>query len=131
MGAVAKTVKPVYISKALVGCLEEYLGETQDAVNEAGEKAMKKLVKLTKTTAPKDSGFFASHISSEEKTTSLGDKVFTWGVKAPAHRVTHLIVHGHAKADGGRVPGNPFLENAMEAVLPEYERAVEEAVKND
>ena len=67
----AKTVKPVYISKALVGCLEEYRKETQDAVNEAGEKAMKKLVKLTKTTAPKDSGFFASHISSEEKTTSL------------------------------------------------------------
>lgn len=130
----AKTVKPVYISKALVGCLEEYLGETQDAVNEAGEKAMKKLVKITRETAPKEpksTGDFARHISSEEYTTVLGDKRFTWGVKAPEYRLTHLIVHGHAKADGGRVPGNPFLENAMEAVLPEYERAVEEAVKND
>ena len=131
MGAVAKTVKPVYISKALVGCLEEYLGETQDAVNEAGEKAMKKLVKLTKTTAPKDTGDFSKKITSITRTNAVGDKAHVWCVKPPEHRLTHLIVHGHAKADGGRVPGNPFLENAMEAVLPEYERAVEEAVKND
>ena len=131
MGGVAKTVKPIYISKALVGCLEEYRKETQDAVNAAGEKAMKELVKITRATAPKNSGFFASHIASEEKTTVLGDKVFTWGVKPHAHRVTHLIVHGHAKADGGRVPGNPFLEKALERVLPEYKKDVEEAVKND
>ena len=130
----AKTVKPVYISKVLAGCLEEYRKETQDAVNEAGEKAMKKLVKITRKTAPqapKSTGDFARHISSEENTTALGDKKFTWGVKAPEYRLTHLIVHGHAKADGGRVPGNPFLEKALETVLPEYEKAVEEAVKND
>ena len=48
----AKTVKPVYISKALVGFLEEYLGETQDAVNAAGDKAMTKLVIITSNTDP-------------------------------------------------------------------------------
>lgn len=127
----AKTVNPIYISKALVGCLEEYLGETQDAVNEAGEKAMKKLVKLTKVTAPKDTGDFSKKITSITRTNAVGDKAQVWCVKAPEHRLTHLIVHGHAKEDGGRVAGNPFLEKALETVIPEYEKAVEEAVKND
>lgn len=134
MGAVAKTVKPIYISKALVGCLEEYRKETQDAVNEAGEKAMKKLVKITRKTAPqapKSTGDFARKITSVTRTNAMGDQAHVWCVKAPEYRLTHLIVHGHAKADGGRVPGNPFLENALGTVLPEYERAVEEAVKND
>ena len=134
MGAVAKTVKPVYISKALVGCLEEYRKETQDAVNAAGEKAMKKLVKLTKATAPqapKSTGDFARKITSVTSANAVGDQSHMWCVKAPEYRLTHLIVHGHAKADGGRVPGNPFLEKALETVIPEYEKAVEEAVKND
>ena len=45
------------------------------------------------------------------------------------HRLTHLLVHGHATRNGGRTKANPFLKNALDAVLPEYERAVEEAVK--
>ena len=54
----------------------------------------------------------------------------TWYVKAPHYRLTHLLVHGHAKKDGGRVQGDPFLQNALDEVLPEYERAVEEGLKN-
>lgn len=130
----AKTVKPIYISKALVGCLEEYRKETQDAVNAAGEKAMKRLVKITRKTAPqapKSTGDFARKITSITRENAMGDQAHVWCVKAPEYRLTHLIVHGHAKEDGGRVPGNPFLENALETVLPEYEKEVKEAVKND
>ena len=54
----------------------------------------------------------------------------TWYVKAPDYRLTHLIVHGHATKDGGRTRGNPFLKNALDEVLPEYEREVEEVLKN-
>ena len=56
-------------------------------------------------------------------------KRYIWYVKAPDHRLTHLLVHGHATRNGGRTKANPFLKNALDDVLPEYERAVEEAVK--
>jgi hypothetical protein len=31
--------------------------------------------------------------------------------------------------NGGRVPGDPFLKNALDEVLPDYEKDVEEALK--
>jgi hypothetical protein len=40
-------------------------------------------------------------------------------------------VHGHATKNGGRTRADPFLHNALGHVLPEYERAIEEAVQND
>ena len=55
---------------------------------------------------------------------------YIWYVRAPAHRLTHLLVHGHATKDGGRTKGDPFLKNALDEVLPEYEQRVEEAIKN-
>ena len=36
---------------------------------------------------------------------------------------------GHATKDGKRTKANPFLKNAIDQVLPEYEAAVEEAIK--
>ena len=52
-------------------------------------------------------------------------------MKAPCHRLTHLLVHGHETRDGGRTRPDPFLKNALDRVLPEYERDVEEAIKGD
>ena len=127
----AKTVKPADLSKAIGQELTLYRRDVVDRVNLAGEKAVKALVKKTKATAPKKSGAFRKAITYQEtERTATGDKTFTWGVKAPFHRLTHLLVHGHAKVNGGRVPGDPFLENALAEVLPEYEREVEEALKN-
>jgi hypothetical protein len=56
-------------------------------------------------------------------------KLYTWGAKPPDHRLTHLLVKGHAAKDGGRVPGSPFLQNALDVVLPEYENAVKETLQ--
>lgn len=127
-----RSIKASDLGKAIAEQLALYSEEAVEEVNAAGERAIKKLVSLTKKTAPKrpKGGDFAKSITYTSKVNSAtGDKEFTWGAKAPKHRLTHLLVHGHAKPDGGRVPGDPFLENAMDKVLPEYEREVEEALK--
>lgn len=125
-----KTIRPADLGQAIEKELTTYHRSVLERVNAAGEEAVKALVKKTKRTAPKKSGAFRRAITSKTETRAeTGDKRFIWGAKAPQHRLTHLLVHGHAKKGGGRVKGDPFLENALNGVLPEYEKAVEEAAK--
>lgn len=126
----AKTIKATDLGAALEQELTTYHRDVLTRVNSASEDAVKALVKKTKATAPKQTGRFRRNIASK---TILGDQGnrYIWYVKAPDHRPTHLLVHGHAKKDGGRVQGDPFLKNALDEVLPEYESAVEEAINND
>lgn len=127
----AKIIKPADLGAAIKEELTLYHKDVIEKVNEAGENAAKALVKKTKATAPKRLGNFRKAITYKAETNSAtGDKTFIWGAKSPKHRLTHLLVHGHAKQNGGRVPGDPFLEKACDEVLPEYEREVEEALEN-
>ena len=125
----ANTIKLTDLGKAVEQELTIYHRDVLNRVNSASEDAVKALVKKTKATAPKRSGRFRRNIASK---TVLGDRGnrYIWYVKSPDHRLTHLLVHGHAKKDGGRVQGDPFLKNALDEVLPEYESAVEEAIIN-
>lgn len=126
------TIKPSDLGEAIAEQLELYHEDVVEAVNEAGKKAIKKLVKLTRKTAPKRTGAYAKSLTyTAKENPSTGDVEYTWGAKAPHHRLTHLLVKGHPDRKGDRVPGNPFLQNALDTVLPEYEKEVVEALKND
>ena len=121
-----KTIKPEMLGKAIAEELEIYHEDVIERVNAAGERAIKKLLKLTKASVPQKSGGLSKNLTTTEVTKAGGDKEFSWGAKAPKYRILHLVVHGHI---GNGHKGSPFLENAMEAVLPEYEKEVEEAIK--
>lgn len=125
----SKTIKPADLGKAISAELGLYHEEVVEKVNAAGASAIKELVKRTKAGAPVATGDFKKSIASKEIDAGHGMKNFVLFARAPFHRIFHLLVHGHAKQNGGRVPGNPFLEDACEQVLPEYEKNVEEALK--
>lgn len=125
----AKTIKPGDLGAALQRELSVYHQDVVEKLDTAGEAAVKKLVKLAKASAPIRSGSFKKNIASKLLEKHLNGCEYVWYVKAPDHRVTHLIVHGHATRTGGRTKSNPFLQNALDTVLPEYEKAIEEAVK--
>lgn len=127
----ANSIKPGDLGKAIEQELTMYHESLRDRVNEAGKAAANKLKKLTKATAPVASGSFKKNIAVKEETNAgTGMKKFIWYVRPPDHRITHLLVHGHATRNGGRTKADPFLENALDQVLPEYETEVEEAIKN-
>ena len=126
-----KGIKPTNIGEAIGNELTIYHEQIVEKLDEAAENAAKKLVKLTKATAPKDSGGFRRNIASKRLRKTENGSTYVWYVKPPDHRLTHLLVHGHATKNGGRTKADPFLENALETVRQEYEAAAEEAVKSD
>lgn len=119
------------LSDAIEQELTMYSEELVDAIDKAGDRAVKNLVKLTRASAPKGArGSFKRHISSKQLAKTKRASSHVWYVKPPDHRLTHLLANGHATKDGGRTKSDPFLRNALDVVLPEYEREVEEAVRN-
>lgn len=127
----ANTIRPTDIGDAIADALTIYSQELTEEINRISEETTKTLVKKTKATAPVASGSFKKNISSKVLKKGERGNTYVWYVKAPDHRITHLLVHGHATRNGGRTKKNPFLQNALDEVLPEYERAIEEAVRND
>lgn len=124
----SKKVKPEALAAAIQQELTTYHKDVLDRVDDAGRESMEKLVQLTRATAPRKKGGFRRAITFEEFPGARG-ATFVWGAKGKKYRITHLLVHGHAKRGGGRVAGSPFLESALGTVLPEYEKAVKEAVE--
>lgn len=119
--------------------LTVYSEELNEKLRTVTQESMKKLVKETKATAPrgKRKGKYRRSITADYSGTRKSPRGLrgqnvnaVWYVKAPDYRLTHLIVHGHATRDGGRTRANPFLQNAVDKVIPEYEQKVQEAISN-
>lgn len=125
-------VTPENLGGAIDEIARLYLSETNDKIAVASERAARDLVRRTKSTAPSRRGRFKNAIDYRESPRSTAlSRIFVWYVKAPHYRLTHLLVHGHAKKNGGRTKANPFLVNALDQVLPSYERDIKEALSND
>lgn len=124
-------ISPNQIGAAIQAELSTYSREVTDKVNQAAKDSAQKLVKLTKANAPVGHRkAFKKAIAMKEVNGPRGHKTYVWHAKAPEYRLVHLLVKGHATRDGGRTQANPFLQNALAEVLPEFENAVEEAVQN-
>lgn len=122
------------LSDAIVRELTVYGKNVQKKVNKAGKKAIKEVERKTKDTAPFNARAYHEHyadlIATKTDKARTGDETHTWYAKPPGHRFTHLLVRGHETRDGGRARSSSFLHDALDDVLPDYEKEVEEAVKN-
>lgn len=119
------------LGDAIAQELTVYHNEVVEKVDSIGQASIKLLVKLTKATAPAGKrGEYRKSISSKLLVKKKTGSTYVWYAKSPNHRLTHLLVHGHETRDGGRTKADPFLQNALDTVLPEYEKNVEEAIKN-
>ena len=111
--------------------LAEYSQEVVEKVNISSEKVGKAAVKRLKETSPKRPGsgkYAKSWTMTTEKAIGQPDLRIIHA-KAPHHRLTHLLEHGHAKVNGGRVDGIPHIRPAEEMVIQEFMAEVQEAIK--
>ena len=125
------SIKVTGLGAAITQELTLYHQEVTDRVDKISDASIKQLAKLTRATAPAGArGSFRKNISSKRLVKKSTGSTYVWYVKSPDHRLTHLLVKGHATKDGGRTKANPFLANALDQVLPEYEAAIERTLKN-
>ena len=122
--------------------LTVYQSETARKILGVTKSTMKRFVKITKQTAPRQiynanrkgtrrAGTFAKAIRSTVEDNGITGSKGIWYVGGDEYRLTHLIVNGHQLRQGGRTKGNPFLDNSLDEISEEYIKGLEEAVKND
>lgn len=125
------SIKVTGLGDAITQELTLYHEDVTGRVDRISEESIKHLAKLTKVTAPTGArGDFKKSISSKRLVKRKTGSTYVWYVKPPNHRLTHLLVKGHETRDGDRTRANPFLQNALDEVLPEYEAAVERTLRN-
>ena len=129
-----RSIKVTGLGDAITADLRAYAQEVTDQVDEIGKSSIQELVRKTKATAPVNAKANHRHykdlIASKAVKTRVMGTTYVWYVKPPGHRLTHLLVKGHAKKGGGRTRVDPFLENACSEVLPAYEAAIERTISN-
>ena len=109
-----------------------YSKKVTETIKKEAKSHMSQLVKDTKATAPVGNRqkHYRDNIKSK-KTVDNGREVsYTWYVDGSDYRLSHLLEHGHALRDGGRVEGTHFIEKASEPILADFVEKVEEAIKN-
>lgn len=129
----SRNIGPDDLARQLSQTLTLFHSDVNEGINQASERAVTRLVEKTKATAPKGnrkSKKFRTSIAQKLLEKKRGGATYVWYVKPPNHRLTHLLVHGHATKNGGRTRADPFLQNALDEVVPEYEKEIEEVLKN-
>ena len=91
------------------------LHEYSDFADDAMKKAVRKTAAMVKTeisaNAPKDTGTYAK--SWATKKVSENSHSMTVSIHSRnRYQIAHLLEHGHAKRNGGRVSGKPHIAPA-------------------
>lgn len=108
------------LEDAVVKALAEYSQEATEELKDVVKKVAKEAVTELKASSPKDSGDYASGWKSKVAFEN-GDDIRVTVYNSNAPQLTHLLEAGHAKATGGRVPGQPHIGPAEEHAAKKLE----------
>lgn len=120
----SKNANPFDITEVIVKELSDYSKEIEEEVNNTAEETSKELVKDLKKTSPrrkKNGGKYAKGWTKRKE--GNGYRIYN-----KKYQLTHLLEHGHAKANGGRVEGIPHIgpaeKKANKKFLDEIEKVI-------
>ena len=109
--------------------LENYAETTTDGVKAAVKKAANTVKKEISATAPVRTGKYAK--SWATKTTGENSHAIEiTGHSRNRYQLAHLLEHGHAKRNGGRVAARPHIAAAEQRGIEELEREIERSIRN-
>lgn len=121
-----------HLAEAINRELTIYSAEVTDTIKRGTKEHMDDLVKKTKATAPvgRRKKHYRNNITSKMTEESINGVTYTWYVKGPDYRLSHLLENGHATKKGGRVEGTHFIAQASEEVISSYTQWIEEVLRN-
>ena len=109
--------------------LENYAETTTDGVKAAVKKAANTVKKEISVTAPVRTGKYAK--SWATKTTGENSHALEITVHSRnRYQLAHLLEHGHAKRNGGRVAARPHIAAAEQHGIEELGREIERSIRN-
>ncbi len=113
--------------------IEKAMKEQLDLANEVVDKAVDKVTKETvndlKSSSPRKSGKYAGGWGKKEGQTATRSKsAVVWNEKH--YRLTHLLEHGHAKVNGGRVPARPHIGAAEQKAIKSFEDELRRGIEH-
>lgn len=116
------------LAKTIANELSKFSNEVVEKVDKSSAKVGKRALKALRERAPKKSGNYAKawRMTTEIEFGQPNKRILY--VKAPYSRLTHLLEHGHALRNGGRVKAFPHIRITEEEVIEEFIREVKEAI---
>ena len=128
----SKNVKIEDLSYAIREELEIYDRDITQKIKRQAVRSIKQCVETTKLTAPvgKRTKHYRDDIAWRTLEDTYRKTIVQWYVKAPNYRLSHLLNNGHATKNGGRVEGTNFITRAHDETVREYEKEIEDIIKN-
>lgn len=127
------TITSDNLAEAIERELTIYHEGVNEKLREVTRRNMADLVRKTRATAPEGKrGLFRKAIAGDFRGLARGNRKVSavWYVRKPHYRLTHLLVQSHPTPHGKPTKANPFLQNALDEVLPNYENEIKEVLQN-
>lgn len=116
------------LSDAVMAGLREYSGLVSSDMKKAVRKTGNAVRDRIKKDAPKDTGKYAESWTVK-KTGESSDSIELVVHSKDSYRLAHLLEHGHAKRNGGRIAGKPHIAPAEEMGGELLASEIEKALK--
>lgn len=113
------------LAKDIVKHLEAYTREVQEEIVNITNDITKEAVKELKSKTPFErTGEYKKGWARKKQ----GDSYVIYNKNKP--QLTHLLEHGHVNRDGSRTPGKAHIRPVEEAIVIEYQKRIEKAIKS-
>lgn len=121
------------LSEIIKYTLRTYGTDVQEDVDKAVKKVASAARTTLKNTSPRGKRklTWRKHYAENWAISMNNGRLRTTGIvynKKPTYRVTHLLEHGHAKRNGGRVRPIVHIAPVEQAVISQFTREVEKSV---